>query len=245
MNSITSNRILFEGFCPICMHATSFQSEGGWYRDLLKCSCCNSIPRERALALVLENLCPDWRSLSIHESSPTPRGISPKLKREGKKYIETQYYPDQPLGKIINGFRNENLEKLTFVDSAFDLFVCLDVLEHVNYPEYVFKELVRTIKPGGSILFTVPTYKALEKSIRRAKYMTDGKVDFLGFEPEYHGNPINNNGSLVTFHYGYDLPELIKLWSGLDTTVYRFHDKFHGIIGEFTEVYVCKKNKYK
>ena len=242
MNSITSNRILFEGFCPISMQATSFSSEGSWYRDLLKCSCCNSIPRERALALVLENLCPDWRSLFIHESSPTPRGISLKLKKECKQYIESQYYPAQPLGIIINGFRNENLEKLTFANNTFDLFVCLDVLEHVNYPEYVFKELERTIKPGGSILFTVPTYKALSKSIRRAKYMTDGKVDFLGFVPEYHGNPINSNGSLVTFHYGYDLPELIKLWCGLDTCVYRFHDKFHGIIGEFTEVYVCKKN---
>ena len=25
-------------------------------------------------------------------------------------------------------------------------------------------------------------------------------------EPEYHGNPQNKNGSLVTWRYGYDLP---------------------------------------
>ena len=153
-----------------------------------------------------------------------------------------QYCLNQGINQdMINGFLNENLEKLTFADNSFDLFICLDVLEHINYPERVFQELYRTIKPGGTILFTVPTYKDLLESKRRALYNDDGTVDFLGFEPEYHGNPVNANGSLVTFHYGYDLPQLIKQWCGLDTWVYCFHDKSNGIIGEFTEVYLLKK----
>lgn len=37
----------------------------------------------------------------------------------------------------------------------------------------------------------------------------------------------------------HDSPELIHQWSGLDTSVYRFYDRQNGVIGKFTEVYVC------
>ena len=231
--------VQFEGACPICERPVSFSSRTTWYRDWLKCSRCQSIPRERALALVLEELRPDWRNCDIHESSPTPRGISPKLKRECRQYVETQFYPGKPLGQVINGFRNENAEKLTFGDRSFDLFISLDVMEHVNHPDRVFQEAARTLKPGGICLFTTPTYKHRVTTERRSLYREDGSVDYLGFEPEYHGNPVSAEGALVTFHFGYDLPELISQWSGLDTRVYRFHDKHHGIIGEYTEVYAC------
>jgi len=233
----------YRGYCSICETNVEFKSSETWYRDHLNCNGCKSIPRERALALVLNQLIPNYRNLIIHESSPVNRGISSKLKKECPKYLATQFYPNETPGKIINGFQNENLEKLTFAENSFDLFISLDVLEHVNYPELVFKELARTLKIGGSCLFTVPTYKGLTNSLRRALYRDDGSVDFLNFEPEYHGNPVSNDGSLVTFHYGYDLPELIHQWSGLDTIVNRFHDKFHGIIGEFTEVYLLKKRQ--
>jgi len=199
------------------------------------------VPRERALALVLEELSPKWRKLSIHESSPAKRGISPKLKKECPGYIETQFYPGQPLGQVIKGFRNENAEKLTFADSSFDLYISLDLMEHVNRPDRVFQEAARTLKPGGLCLFTTPTYKERVQTQRRALYKEDGSVDFMGFKPEYHGNPVSDDGALVTFHFGYDLPELIGQWSNLDTRLYRFHDKYHGIIGEFTEVYACWK----
>ena len=60
-------------------------------------------------------------------------------------------------------------------------------------------------------------------------------------EPEYHGNPVSDAGSLVTFHYGYDFAELITAWSGLDVEIVRFHDHRHGVIGDFTEVYVATR----
>ena len=45
---------------------------------------------------------------------------------------------------------------------------------------------------------------------------------FLGNKPEYHGNPVSDKGALVTFHYGYDLPELIREWSGMEYTYLSF-----------------------
>jgi len=102
------------------------------------------------------------------------------------------------------------------------------------------KEVWRTLKPGGAYLFAVPTYKQNLVTERAARFLPDGGIEHYR-EPEYHGNPINPQGSLVTFRYGYDFPELIRSWTPLDTRVYRFHDHRHGLIGEFTEIYLCTK----
>jgi len=60
-------------------------------------------------------------------------------------------------------------------------------------------------------------------------------------EPEYHGNPIDPKGSLVTFHYGYDLADLIAEWTPFDVEIRRFHQRSSGIVAEFSEVVVCRK----
>lgn len=231
------------GHCPVCEQDVEFRSPQTWYRDFLVCCNCGSVPRERAMAYVLSNQFPGWRRLAIHESSPSDRGVSRKLAQQCANYIATQFFPRERLGSIVEGFRNENLEAQTFGDGQFDLVITLDVMEHVNQPDIVLKEVARTLKAGGSYVFTVPTYKGKVGSERRARYREDGTIEHLVSEPEYHGNPISDSGSLVTFHYGYDLPELIYSWSGLGVEIRRFHDHNHGIIGDFTEVYICRKQE--
>lgn len=229
-----------DGYCPICETQRRFAAKFHWYRDHLLCSGCGSIPRERAVALVLAERFPDWRRLRIHESSPVGRGVSLKLRQECPAYIATQFFPGEPVGAVVNGFRNENLERQTFPDASFDLVVSLDVMEHVNEPELCFKEIRRTLSPGGAYIFTAPTYKGETETTRAARFLPDGLVEHFR-EAEYHGNPVNPQGSLVTFRYGYDLPELIAGWAAFSVRVHRFHDPYHGIIGEFTETYVCER----
>ena len=139
---------------------------------------------------------------------------------------------------MVRGVRNENLEQQTFADGIFDLVITLDVMEHVGEPDKVMREVARTLTPGGAYVFTAPTYSGRIESERRARYLPDGTVEHLA-EPEYHGNPISDEGALVTFHYGYDLPELIHQWSGLNVEVVRFHDHHRGLVGTMTEVYTC------
>ncbi|QCP88303.1 class I SAM-dependent methyltransferase (plasmid) [Cereibacter sphaeroides] len=229
-----------QGFCNACGSPAEFRSQSSWFRDNLFCSVCGSIPRERALATVLERARPDWRDRRIHESSPADRGISARLARECRSYVASQFFPGEPLGATVRGFRNENLEAQTFEGGRFDLVVTLDVMEHVNEPEKVFREVFRTLVPGGAYLFSVPTYKERVTSERRARYRPDGGIDHLA-EPEYHGNPVSDAGSLVTFHYGYDLPELIHAWAGFDVELFRFHHHHLGLIGEFTEIYLATR----
>lgn len=190
--------------------------------------------------LVLRREYPHWRFSAIHESSSGNRGASRIIAQQCRNYIATQFYPSEVPGAMIHNFRNENLEKQTFPDRCFDLVVSLDVMEHVNQPAAVFQEVARTLRSGGAYLFTTPTYKGKAKTERRAEYMADGSIQHYA-EPEYHGNPISADGSLVTFHFGYDLPQLIFEWSGMDVKVERFWDPYHGIIGDFTEVYLCQK----
>lgn len=238
MSTTPQENYLKAGTCPICDMIVIFGAESGSYRDNLKCSECGSIPRERALALVLGRVLPGWRDLAIHESSPVDRGISAKLAAQAPGYVATQFVPGEALGSMWRGFRIEDLERQTFDDASFDVVVSLDVLEHVNEPSAALAEIARTLRPGGVTIFTVPTFSHLVESERRARHLDDGTVEHLA-PPEYHGNPMSEEGSLVTFHYGYDLPALIHEWSGLDVEVTRFWDPEHGIIGDMTEVYVA------
>ena len=40
-------------------------------------------------------------------------------------------------------------EALPFADASFDIVACCDVLEHVDDPSLVIREIARTLKPGG------------------------------------------------------------------------------------------------
>jgi hypothetical protein len=49
-----------DGFCPCCETRQTFATDSEWFRDTLLCSNCGSAVRERALALVLREILPDW-----------------------------------------------------------------------------------------------------------------------------------------------------------------------------------------
>lgn len=50
-------------------------------------------------------------------------------------------------------------ERLPFVDEAFDLVVCVWVLEHLREPKTVFDELARVLRPGGHFVFVTPNLR--------------------------------------------------------------------------------------
>lgn len=232
--------------CPICESAAVFTSPDDYWScrtDLTSADCAfgRCIPRSRALAEVLFSLIPRdrVRQLSIHETSPAPSGISLWLRRNCAGYVMSGYFPSQPFGTIVGGLRNENLEQQTFSDAAFDLVVHLDVMEHLFDPFTALKEIERTLKPGGTCLFTAPTYPARPTSEQVAFQAEDG-VRVVG-EPEYHGNPQDNAGSLVTWRYGYDLPLLIARQTGFDLEVRRWYSRSRAIMGPMTEVYILRK----
>lgn len=234
----------FNGFCPICEANAVFRAKkGSWFRGTLLCQSCEggSVPRERALAYVLSRAYPEWRSLRVHECSPGNRGLSVKLKRECKSYMATHFFPGHEPGAFVNGWRNENIESTTFNDEEFDLVISQDVLEHIFHPGKCFADVYRTLSKGGAFISTFPIRKQqVESHVPRVSVGSDGALEFLK-EPEYHGNPISGDGALVTFDYGYAIHQMIPWWADFDVEILRFCDKRAGILGEYTEVVVCKK----
>jgi hypothetical protein len=236
------NYIEVKGYCPICESSVIFRSDREWLRDYFLCSKCGSIPRERALIEVIKKCYPEYKNLKIHESSPKHRGASKKLKNECKDYSFSHYYSDTVPGEIndSDGYRCENIEKLTFQDNEFDLFITQDVMEHIFHPDKAFQEISRVLKHGGAHVFTVPLVNKNKKSEIRASIYNENKIIYH-HEPEYHGNPINKKGALVTMYWGYDITEFIIKESGTPTEIIYLDELEKGIRAEYIEVLVSRK----
>lgn len=231
-----------DGYCPICEKKVTFSAQNIWFRDSLLCSGCGSIPRERALFEVIRNYYPNYRELSIHESSPANRGASPKLKRECAAYSSSQYFPNVAPGSIdaATGFRCENLEALTFADNSFDIFVTQDVMEHIFDYDKAFKEIARVLKPGGAHIFSVPLINKNKKSECWASRNEAGEIVYH-HEAEYHGNPVDAKGALVTMHWGYDIARYISDTAKTPTTIIMIDDIDLGIRAEYIEILLSLK----
>jgi len=189
---------------------------------------------------VIETFFPNWKELTIHESSPANRGASVRLSGQCKNYIGSQYFPHKNPSPLIGAVRYENLEALTFPDESIDLHVTQDVMEHVFDPSKVFREIARTLKPGGAHVFTVPLVNTDKPSKRRARRSENGQIEHI--EPaKHHINPISNEGSLVTIDWGYDICTHIFHACRLFTQMVYIDDLSKGIRANYIEVMVTMK----
>ncbi|MCD6581328.1 MAG: class I SAM-dependent methyltransferase [Desulfuromusa sp.] len=238
------SELIFEnyGYCHCCDKAVRFTADDSWFRDHYICTECGSIPRERALAWVVDKFFPDWRQATIHESSPIERGISEKLRQHCQNYIASQYFPGIESGVEYQGWHCENLEALSFADNSIDLHISQDVMEHIFSPDQAFLEISRTLRPGGMHIFTVPLVNKSEPTEICAELGEYGVVRHL-LEPEYHGNPASEQGALVTRRWGYDICDYIFKYSGLFTQIVHIDALELGIRAEYIEVLVTMKPK--
>lgn len=226
------------GHCSICDRSTFFVEQGPWLRDEYFCIDCFSIPRQRAIIRVLEDKFPNWRTMKMHESAAGGQS-SDKLAMESSDYTTSFFMPDVEPGQMRDGIRNENLERMTFDDDSFDLFVTQDVFEHVLDPARAFAEVARVLKPGGAHVFTIPLYSH-EQSLVRSKWGENGEIVYIE-EPDYHGDPEAGEGWLVATEWGKDFTKFIESASGMKTEVVRIEDRNLGLLGEFLEVFVSRR----
>lgn len=71
---------------------------------------------------------------------PSPKSIAAAAKHAAENGLEIRY-------EVGRG------EKLPFPDASFDLVACCDVLEHVDDPVQVVREVARVLKPEGVFFF--------------------------------------------------------------------------------------------
>lgn len=230
------------GICATCERLVRFSAENEWLRDHFLCGNCASLPRERALMEAIKMFYPNYADLDIHECSPAPRGASLLLQQRCANYSTSHFYPNIAFGDNHpeHGHRCENLENMTFSDNHFDLFISQDVMEHILHPAKAFAEIARVLRPGGAHIFTVPIINKNLPSEVWASSDKNGRVVYHQ-PPEYHGNPIDDKGSLVTMHWGYDIAEFIQRHTGMYSTLLQIDDPAKGIRAEYIDVVISRK----
>ncbi len=61
-------------------------------------------------------------------------------------------------GGGFSGLAVSDINKLPIEDNYFDLVICSEVLEHINAHDAAINEIIRTLKPGGNLVVSVPRY---------------------------------------------------------------------------------------
>lgn len=231
------------GYCPICQKESVFIKFNDWLRDHYNCINCFSIPRHRAMIYVLDKFVSNWKNLKIHELGASG-STHLYMTQNCENYTTSGYFDNYESGQQVsyNGkyIQCQDIENMSFENNSIDIIITQDVLEHIFNPEKAFKEIERVLANGGVHVFTVPWYKDQKSTIQRSKINDNGMIEFI-YPPDYHGDPYNEKGSLVTYMYGQDLVDNIYKSSGMYTTIYLIENHHQGIEAEFLEVFVSKK----
>jgi SAM-dependent methyltransferase len=119
--------------------------------------------------------------------------------------IGSEYDPSVTFGsQNVNGFRSEDLTKLTLEDESIEFILSGDVLEHVPDYREALKECRRVLVPAGKLLLTAPFSLHDTANITRARVRSDGSVEHI-LPPEYHGDPVRPEGVLCYYYFGWEL----------------------------------------
>lgn len=200
------------GRCTVCGHATLFLLTGdvATIRNHAVCVRCGSCSRNRHLALCALDAIRDRGASSLAALGRDPAvaiyhtaasGAVSKALGQGANVVRSEFLPGVPAGETRDGVLCQDLEKLAFPDSRFDLVLSEDVFEHLGDYRAGFREVHRVLKPGGYHVLSVPFY--FDRRTRDLWDPVDGRRVLR--EPiEFHGDPIRGQIPCFT-HFGYDL----------------------------------------
>ncbi len=132
------------------------------------------------------------------------------LKERFPRMVSSEYLGDDvPLGGYDgDGLRNEDATRLTFRSEEFDFIMSFEVLEHVPDYRRALSEARRVLHPGGRFYFTAPFLYDSQAHLIRATLEGDEVVHLM--EPEYHGDPVTDQGILCFQTFGWSLLDELK-----------------------------------
>ena len=203
------------------------------WRERVTCTNCGLCNRLRASVHFLErNLGCRRDSLIYITEQTTP--LYQHLHRHYRHVVGSEYFGDRvPYGTNdpATGLRNESVTKLTFANNSFDYVLSFDVFEHVPDYSTALRESLRVLKPGGTLLFTVPFHKGYRETMLRARVCDDGSIEHLQ-EPEYHGDPVGAGAGCLCFHtFGWDLLDQLRDIGFVSAEAHLFWSARHAYLG--------------
>lgn len=173
----------------------------------VRCMRCGASAIHMAIAEVVATLYPNLSDLTIYEMSSRGAWYHFLAKKAGR-LVFSEYYDHVTPGQYNGNVQCQNVENLTYADASFDLCTSTEVFEHVPDDRKGFREVLRVLRPGGRLIFTVPL-SGMPVTIERAA-VVDGEVRHLE-PPEYHGDSIRGHGKVLCFrNYGHDIVERLS-----------------------------------
>lgn len=140
----------------------------------------------------LRELCdaPGFRALAVAEINSAGNLHQFLSKLPNLKFSE--------FGGSAPGVPSEDLTRLSYRDSSFDIVLTSDTLEHVPDVDTALAEIRRVLKPGGRHIFTVPVLMDRPATRRRASNSGGELIHHL--PPSYHGAPQEGQADLLVFN---------------------------------------------
>lgn len=241
-----------DGFCEFCHKPTTFKVDWLYsdgivpnYRERMLCQHCGLNNRQRFIAfLVRKQLEKEaGKTVYLYEQVTGFYKLIYSMYSKDHMIIGSEYLGhSKKKGEVVNGLRHEDALDLSFQNSSLDLVVSQDVLEHV--PDYLkaIEESYRVLKKGGLFILSIPFHINRDITQQRAKLQDDNVLEY-SLPPEYHGNPVDENGSLVFFDYGWDLLDHFKTIGFHDISLVSYWNYFSGHIGGTDQfIFIATKN---
>lgn len=186
--------------CPGC--GPSLLLRFGVDESRVRCLRCRGTPVHLSVIAAIRAFAPQLESLAACELS-TRGALARFLRKRCRSVAQSEYLDGVAPGTVLNGVRCEDVQALTYPDGSFDLTTSTEVFEHVPDDLAGFRELRRTLKPGGLAVFTVPM-AAEGATVERARLTADGVQHLL--EPAYHGDRLRGSGKVLVYRdYGPDI----------------------------------------
>lgn len=245
------------GYCYVCradkQFATDFLHSDGRviegrkipnWRERVVCPDCGLNNRVRASVHFFERFLEPVLNSRIFLTEQST-GLYGLLRKKYPRLTGSEYFGERiPYGTIdpATGYRNESITKLTFDDSSFDYVLSFDVFEHVPDYSAALAECLRILKPGGTLLFTVPFDKGAQSNLVRARIAEDGAIEHL-LEPEYHGDPINQDGCLAFYTFGWELLDDLRKQGFAAASAHFFWSDDLGYLGQEQLLFTARKSR--
>lgn len=109
-------------------------------------------------------------------------------------------FSDKAIDILKNRIKGEfivgDVHNLPYAKSFFDRIMCIETLEHVDYPDALIKEMIRVLKPSGKILITVPNE---ENDITPENWPGGASLHVNKFTPDRLRQLISDNQMDVEF----------------------------------------------
>lgn len=238
----------YPAYCEVCNKVVNLKVDWLYsnnnmpnYRERLVCPECELNNRQRFMVSYIRDIILNNKYNSIYMYESVTHFFQ-LLKNEfpQKNIVGSEYLGhDCESGKIYNNIRHEDAMNMSFPDRSFDLLISNEVLEHIPDYKKALKESYRILKKNGKFIITIPFYSESIKTEQRAELSGTGINNLK--EPQYHGNPVSDSGSLVFWDFGWDFLDECRKTGFKRAYLYPYFDMLKGYLGVFPFIIVAEK----